>query len=90
MIQRKEVRETSKSFAAENGNRTTSGRRPFLSKQELALAVRVSPRTIDNWTAEKRIPFLRFSARLIRFDLDRVLGALTRDYQVIEVGGKRK
>jgi excisionase family DNA binding protein len=54
------------------------------SKQEVARAVSVSPRTLDNWMAEKRIPFIRLSPRLIRFDLERVKTALER-YEVKEV-----
>jgi excisionase family DNA binding protein len=62
--------------------------RHFLSKQELALAIGVSPRTIDNWMAQKRIPFLRLSARLIKFNLERVKAALAR-YEIKEVGACR-
>jgi len=88
MIHEHEGREPSKSFAAEigvntYGSRQSSGRH-FLSKQELALAVGVSPRTIDTWMAEKRIPFLRLSARLIKFNFERVKMALAR-YEVKEV-----
>jgi hypothetical protein len=36
--------------------------RHLLTKQELALALGVSPRTVDNWMAQKRIPFIRLSA----------------------------
>jgi excisionase family DNA binding protein len=62
--------------------------RHLLTKQELALAVGVSPRTIDNWMAQRRIPFIRISARLIRFDLERVKAALAR-YEIKEVGARR-
>jgi excisionase family DNA binding protein len=58
------------------------------SKEEVARAVSVSPRTVDNWMAQKRIPFIRLSARLIRFDLERVKAALDR-YEVKEVGRQR-
>jgi excisionase family DNA binding protein len=77
-----EVRETSKSFAA--GSNAHSGRH-FLSKQELALVYRVSTRTVDNWMVQKKIPFIRLSARLIRFNLERVKAALAR-YEIKEVG----
>ena len=85
MIHEHEVSETSKSFA--NGSRASWGRH-FLSKRELAHAVGVSPRTIDNWMVQKRIPFIRLSARLIKFNLDRVKAALTR-YEVKEIGARR-
>lgn len=92
MIRRNEVCETCKSFATGNGaNTAASGQsvgRHLLSKQELALALGVCPRTIDNWMAQKRIPFLRLSARLIKFDLERVKAALAR-YEVKEVGARR-
>lgn len=38
----------------------------------LAEAVRVSPRTIDNWT-RNGMPHLKLSPRMIRFDLGEVL-----------------
>jgi len=86
MIQQFEGREPSKSFAMGNGrNATLSVSRHLHSKQEVALAVGVSPRTIDNWMAQKRIPFLRLSARLIKFNLERVKAALAR-YEVKEAG----
>jgi excisionase family DNA binding protein len=92
MIQQYEGREPSKTFAPGNSvNTNGSGQslgRHFLSKQELALAVGVSPRTIDNWMAQKRIPFLRLSARLIKFNLDRVKAALAR-YEIKEAGVRR-
>jgi excisionase family DNA binding protein len=92
MIHEHQVRETCKSFAPRNsvnGNGTgQSLGRQFLSKQELALVLGVSPRTIDNWTAQKRIPFIRLSARLIKFDLERVKAALAR-YEIKEVGAPR-
>ena len=87
MIHEREGREPSKTFATENGVNTNGGRH-FLSKQELALAIGVSPRLIDSWMAERRIPFLRLSARLIKFNLERVKAALAR-YEVKEVGARR-
>jgi excisionase family DNA binding protein len=91
MIRSNEVRETSKSFAPGNlENSNGSGHslgRHFLSKQELALVIGVSPRTIDNWMAQKRIPFIRLSARLIKFNLERVKAALAR-YEIKEVGAR--
>jgi excisionase family DNA binding protein len=84
MIHEHEVCETSQSFAAGMGARLG---RQFLSKQELALVIGVSPRTIDNWIAQKRIPFIRLSARLIKFNLERVKAALAR-YEIKEVGAR--
>ena len=95
MIPAEQVCEGPKNFAFSNGGSAISIKpspfgRHLLSKQELALAVGVSVRTLDNWVAQKRIPFLRLSARMLRFNLDRVLAALTKGYEVIEVGGQRK
>ena len=60
----------------------------LLSKKEIAEILGVSPRTIEAWLAQRRIPQLRFSPRLTRFDLPKVLAALDR-YEVKEVGGAR-
>jgi len=60
----------------------------LLSKRELAAALNVSERTLDNWLAQKKIPRLRLSARLTRFSLPRVEAALAR-YEVREVGARR-
>jgi len=92
MIHEREGREPSKSFAAESGVNPNTSRfssaRHFLSKQELAIALGVSPRTLDSWMAQRRIPFLRLSARLIKFNLERVTAALAR-YEVKELGARR-
>jgi excisionase family DNA binding protein len=57
----------------------------LLTKREIATVLNVSPRTIDNWVAQKRIPFFRLSPRLLRFDLRKVQIAIER-YEVREVG----
>jgi len=86
------VCETSKTLAPEAPSVTKLPEQPlgrhFLSKQELALALGVSPRTLDSWMFQRRIPFLRLSARLIKFNLERVKTALAR-YEVKEVGLRR-
>lgn len=58
------------------------------SKRELAVLFGVSQRTVDNWVAQKRIPRLRLSARLTRFNLARVEAALAR-FEVKEVGARQ-
>ncbi len=69
-----------------------NGSLPFdkrlLTKQELSAVLGVSSRTIDNWSAAKRIPRLQLSARMTRFSLSKVEAALDR-YEVKEVGAKR-
>ena len=42
----------------------------------IARVASVSPRLIQRWMKEKRIPYLKFSARCIRFDRRAVLRAL--------------
>jgi excisionase family DNA binding protein len=60
----------------------------MIRKKELAKELNVSTRTIDNWVRQKRIPVLRFSSRLIRYDLRRVQNALDK-YEIREVGRAR-
>ena len=42
----------------------------------IARVASVSPRLIQRWMKEKRIPYLKFSARCVRFDRRAVLRAL--------------
>jgi hypothetical protein len=60
----------------------------LLCKRELAAALRVSIRSVEKWASERKIPYLRLSPRLTRFDLQKVLAALAR-YEVREIGGGR-
>jgi excisionase family DNA binding protein len=85
-----EGREPSKNFATlgttipqPNGDSPRNAR--FLSKEELSVALGVSSRTIDNWVAQRRIPRLKLSPRLARFNLLRVEAALER-FEVKERG----
>jgi len=59
--------------------------RALLKRLELARAISVSPRTIDNLQRQRKIPFVRLSRRLVRFHLPSVLAALRR-FEVREVG----
>jgi predicted site-specific integrase-resolvase len=59
----------------------------MIRKKDLAKLHNVSPRTIDNWVRQKRIPVHRFSSRLIRYDERKVQNALDK-YEVREVGRK--
>jgi hypothetical protein len=92
MIPCNEVGEASKTVARGTGNSTPRDRIGlgchFLGKRQLAFSLGVSARTVDTWISEKRIPFLRLSPRLIRFELNRVLTALGR-YEVHEIGRGR-
>jgi hypothetical protein len=57
----------------------------LLKRPQLARAINVSPRTIDNFVARKIIPAIRISTRCVRFDLASVLAAL-RKFEVKETG----
>jgi excisionase family DNA binding protein len=47
-----------------------SPERKLVTKPELAARYCVVPRTIDNWIAERRIPFLKIGKKMVRFDPD--------------------
>ncbi len=55
----------------------------FVTKREVAQAVSVLCRCIDNWMRANRIPYMRLSARCTRFHLPSVLTAL-RKFEVKE------
>ena len=57
----------------------------LLKRPQLARAINVSLRTIDNWQKQKRIPFLKLSARCVRYHLPSVLRAL-RKFEIRETG----
>jgi excisionase family DNA binding protein len=82
-----EVGGTSETSALNNSSASSVTKR-LLSKRELAAVLNVSERTLDNWLAQKKIPRLRLSNRLTRFNLSRVEAALAR-YEVREIGGRR-
>jgi len=48
------------------------------NKADLAQEQRVSIRTVDQWIANRKIPFRKLSPRMVRFDLDEVARALDR------------
>ena len=48
----------------------------LLTAEELAQRLAVSPRTVRRWAKETRIPEVRASARVRRFDYEDVLAAL--------------
>jgi hypothetical protein len=49
----------------------------------VAQATSTSERTVQNWQKQKKIPFVRLSARCVRFHLPTVLSAL-RKFEVKE------
>ena len=48
------------------------------TKADVARFCRVSPRTVELWIQQKRIPCIRLGHRLLRFDLPSVRTALLR------------
>ena len=57
----------------------------LLKRRELAKALSVSARSIDNWQRQRRIPFIKISPRCVLFDLARVLSALKK-FEIREAG----
>jgi hypothetical protein len=57
----------------------------LLKRPQLAKAINVSARTLDNWQKQKRIPYLKLSARCVRYHLPSVLAAL-RKFEIRAVG----
>lgn len=56
----------------------TATARKLETSEELAARYNVSTRTVANWRASGRVPFLRITARCIRYhadEVDRALGS---------------
>ena len=51
----------------------------LVTAEEVAERLRLRPDTVRRWTREGRIPSIRLSAKVIRFDLDDVEAALRRE-----------
>lgn len=54
----------------------------FVKKAELARALGVSARTVDNWVARRIIPYVAVSPRMHLFDLEAVKAALRDRFEV--------
>jgi hypothetical protein len=50
----------------------------LVKKKVVARATSASPRTVDNWMQQRLIPFVKISARCVRFHLPSVLAALRK------------
>jgi hypothetical protein len=57
----------------------------LLKREELARALNISPRSVDNFQKAKRIPVIKLTPRCVRFSLPAVLKALEK-FQVKEAG----
>jgi len=44
----------------------------WLTAEELARRLKVGPETVRTWAREKRIPAIRISPKVLRFDLEAV------------------
>ena len=66
-----------------------AGTLALVTKDVVARAASVSPRTIENWMGQRRIPYIRLSPKCVRFHITSVLAALRR-FEVKEVGHARK
>jgi hypothetical protein len=70
-----------------NGPETIPAEQQLINKTQLARALGVTARTIDNWVRLKLIPSMPISARCRRFRLGAVLAALGRyETAVVEPG----
>jgi len=72
-------------MSKQEGNHTPGDYIGLVNKRVIAQATSASVRTIDNWQRQKKIPFIRISARCVRFHLPSVLAAL-RKFEVREAG----
>ncbi len=63
-------------------NETLPSPIPLLKKKPLALLLGVSSRTIDNWVAQRAIPYIAASPRMHLFELESVKQALKAKFGV--------
>jgi phage terminase Nu1 subunit (DNA packaging protein) len=54
----------------------------LVKKSELAKVFSVSPRTVDNWVAQRLIPYFATSPRMHLFDVSAVRKALAARFEV--------
>jgi hypothetical protein len=57
----------------------------LLNKEQLAEHLNVNVRSVEVWSAQRKIPVIRISGKCVRFSLPRVLAAL-RKFELKEVG----
>jgi hypothetical protein len=76
---------TTKGIARNPHDNSTATDAALLKRHELARALSISPRSVDNLQHRKVIPFIKISPRCVRFSLSSVLAAL-RKFEVKAVG----
>lgn len=59
----------------------------YLTKQQLARRLNVSPRTVDNLIARRAIPFVRLSGKIVRFPRVAVDEHIQRHFTINARGG---
>ena len=64
----------------------TQGESRKVTKHEIARRYGVGARTVSNWMKDKKIPWLKISARMVRFDPAEVDAALIRNHRVAAIG----
>lgn len=58
---------------------TTNQKTPWMTRAELASHYRISKRTVDSWTASKKIPFRKIGRRIL-FNIEQVEAAMVKCY----------
>jgi excisionase family DNA binding protein len=57
----------------------------YVDKRIVARFLDVSPRTIETWTRRKKIPYVKFGVKSVRYRLADVERAIRKNYSVKEV-----
>ena len=71
--------QTAQADAAANGateKQRLAHKRGFMNKDECAAFLGIKKRTLEKYMAERQIPFIRLSQKLVLFHLDDVMASL--------------
>lgn len=58
--------------------KTSVNAKPLLKKAEVAAELNLTVRGVEDMMRRRKIPFLRMSHKVVRFDLDKVRAALSK------------
>jgi excisionase family DNA binding protein len=61
----------------------------YVDKRTLARFLDVSPRTIETWTRRKKIPYVKFGVKSVRYRLADIEKAIRKNHLVKEVSLER-
>jgi excisionase family DNA binding protein len=64
----------------------SNGEKQIVTQRGVAEALKVSQRTVYTMTKTGRIPCIRISSRIVRYDLAAVLEALSKDNRMMSIG----